>query len=291
MNDTDFAPKLRIFFSVDIIGSTLYKNQHDNSKVQPWLPFFYGFYNEFPIVFRSSCDKLKEKREHKCTDMYPELWKSLGDELLFYSELRHHAQAIWLVSSFKDAIEIYNKNITEKYQKNDKPYLSLKGTTWIAGFPVGNAEIYFRGSQGNTSKIDFIGPSIDIGFRLSKFSSSSKLIISCDLAILLTFTTTKFDFCYGGRQVLKGVIQNEPYPIIWLKVKHDNLDEREEGLIQPCNVNSLKEYCEKFIKEIGSPLQIPFMEKDTNFCIKPENYNECHKKIISVLRDNSQGAK
>ena len=66
--------KLFILFSVDVIDSTAMKARMAN-KSDGWLPLFKRFYTAFPqMLFAKSKDFI--------------LWKYIGDEILFYVEIK-----------------------------------------------------------------------------------------------------------------------------------------------------------------------------------------------------------
>jgi len=90
----------------------------------------------------------------------------------------------------------------------------VKGTGWLAGFPVMNSVM----PGDSVSHFDFLGSSIDIGFRLSRFASPRKFIFSVELAYVLSAPGKLIEngFRYHGKEILKGVLANRPYPIFWL---------------------------------------------------------------------------
>ena len=130
---------------------------------------------------------------------------------------------------------------------SDQP--DVKSTAWIGLFPVPNAEVFFRrggaqfradllddpqllqaelreewyakGGRGDITR-DFVGPSIDTGFRLTSWATPQRFIISVDLAFLLA--SSRDDAAempplhVSGRSKLRGVIDDEPYPAIWIPV-------------------------------------------------------------------------
>lgn len=178
--------ELLMFLSVDVVGSTAYKYRYQNQKegtkdAQPWFETFRRFYETFQ----------EEIRFENITD-YPELtkWKSLGDELLFFAPITKPQDAVILLRAFDKAIVSYRSN-----QKFSSEKLSLKGTAWLAGFPTINVRL--------TEPTDFIGPSIDAGFRISKFSTVSRLCISIELAYLV------FDFLRPESMLPKDGCDNE----------------------------------------------------------------------------------
>lgn len=275
MPSETYRSKLRIFFSVDIVGSTAYKNQHAENSVQPWLPFFKDFYTQFPIVYRRHISDEKTVANFEGDLPIPDLWKSLGDELLFQTELKDHRHVSILVSAFKGAIEKYNQDISHSP-------LRLKGTAWLAGFPVINAEISFE------QQYDFIGPSIDIGFRLTKFATEQQLVISIDLAYMLLKKVDNLEFVYDGKHQLKGVLNNKPYPVIWIKMNYPNADPFEDKIIPKTDRDNLFKFCKNFIENAEYPLIFPFIHGDTEFNKAPEGYGEKLKQIIQVLKSHDE---
>ncbi|MCL2716121.1 MAG: hypothetical protein FWD68_16515 [Alphaproteobacteria bacterium] len=115
--------------------------------------------------------------------------------------------------------------------------MDIKGTAWIAAFPTPNITVQiFRGDQPYTDQIpgedtelaadkcphefDFLGRDIDCGFRLAKFSTADKLVLSDELALALcdaaaqTSRRVSWSFNYLQRAEMKGIISGKPYPIV-----------------------------------------------------------------------------
>src|SRR3546814_5080236 len=67
--------------------------------------------------------------------------------------------------------------------------------------------------------LDFIGPDLDLGFRLSKFARPASLLLSLDLVEMLLAADNRADVVLYlvGREELKGVMFGRPYPIIWMR--------------------------------------------------------------------------
>src|SRR5699024_10242748 len=77
------------------------------------------------------------------------------------------------------------------------------------------------------SNIDFLGPEIDLGFRLSKFVGTSKVAVSAELAFILfrkrgdVSHISKYSYQVEERlkvlsfEKLKGIWGSRRYPIIW----------------------------------------------------------------------------
>ena len=132
-----------------------------------------------------------------------------------------------------------------------KDELDVKSTAWLADFPTRNRIVIFeKGNEDDRTDDnfawyndqllqayeknpggytrDFIGPSIDIGFRLGASASPRLFVLSVELAHLLSgeecgnddvyrsgpYEVPRFNFRYEGRQQLKGVMNGTPYPLI-----------------------------------------------------------------------------
>ncbi|TGN13490.1 hypothetical protein [Leptospira bandrabouensis] len=267
---TNFESRLKIFFSVDVVGSTAFKNKENDSQVQPWLQFYKDFYNEFEILFVRNIEQEYERvgEEFDCQKILPNFWKSLGDELVFEATLNHHAQASILVVAFKNALEIFNNNNGVRSFG-----LSVKGTSWCAGFPVMNAELRHK------KDYDFIGPSIDTGFRLTKFATETKFVISIELALILTAKVKNYlEFFYEGKHILKGVLKDRPYPIIAINIKSPNLDETEKDITPVVTRENLDKFLSKFFRDNKIPK--PFIKGDNDFGIAPSWYEEKRQNLI-----------
>lgn len=278
-------PKLRVFFSVDVVGSTAFKHESEYTNNQGWLQFFAAFYIEFPEKLNRMREAVTKKKNWK---KLPEfiLWKSLGDELVFYVELAHPEEAAHCVSVFRatltSAFETWGTGM-------NKLPVAFKGTAWLAGFPVANAALPMANGDINgdagRQRFDFIGPQIDLGFRLTKFSSPRRMIISVELAALMLKDTSDLHFYFEPGESLRGVLKERRYPLIWIDCfeKHEGqgskeLHELEDDLLHRKAVDSprtLRLFCVSYILDMGSPLHVPFVvghEEDPFH--RPKNYEE-----------------
>jgi hypothetical protein len=111
---------------------------------------------------------------------------------------------------FYDALKEYDGAIRQKEN------LRAKGSAWLAGFPIRNSEIEL---SGGTTNLDFIGPDIDAGFRLSPHTRPGRLLISMDTADVLSTCgrENNFNYHHVGWAVLKGVHEGKPYPLVWVR--------------------------------------------------------------------------
>ena len=251
---------LYLFLSVDVIGSTAYKNRpHAPRKAQhPWLKFFAGFQNEFEgFLIREEGPGETSPVEALPEHERPKLWKSLGDELVYTVQLTSYDHCSVVFGAFQWAIEAYNKSL----HKDKKFPLNVKGAAWLAGFPVINAAIPPAvPSEGVSGWLDYIGPSIDTGFRLCRFASMSRIVVSVDLAYILAKDAGRAPkFILGGRESLKGVLGGRPYPIILVMLGEITSDEQlyqELEEVKPVDGQKLFSYCRDFIRSVGDPMLI-----------------------------------
>jgi hypothetical protein len=245
----DFEWQLRLFLSVDLVGSTAYKVTEAKSEAPGWSHTFREFFRDFPLAIDKEASRLSANYA-KCQEV-PRPWKFSGDEILFWVTLANHHEAATHIASFKKALISF----PEQWRQKSLP-LKLKATAWIAGFPVTNSEIIIE--NGSTSTVDFIGPSIDAGFRLTKFSQPRKFILSADLALMLLDAIYRlelpwhdFHLFFDGTEPLKGVLDGEPYPIIWLDMNdgQQSVEEMLLGTSREAKPHVLKQYLAKFVDE------------------------------------------
>jgi hypothetical protein len=281
-------PRLRLFLSVDLVGSTAFKQQG-----QAWLPVILNFYRDFDHCvhkqYRAFCQRSNS------IVAPPEFWKSNGDELLYTCDLVTQEQAVEAIHIWLDALNEYRSLMPPEPES-----LDVKSTAWIGLFPAPNSEVFFRrgGVQFRSDVAedaillqsemrdqwyanrqtrqdivrDFVGPSIDTGFRLSSWASPRRLIISVDLAFLLTSSCGATDeplpLHFSGHKALKGVIGNAPYPAIWIPVgvgKDLRDDTVGRHLADP---ETIRSYCEAVIEQnykVITPLFLADDLDDDNF--------------------------
>jgi len=147
---------VRLFVSVDLVGSTAFKdkveseNRDSDTRRPPWADVFYTFYNGFPKVFDQEPGERGLRQEIR-----PKLVKTIGDEILLQTPIRSSTDA-------REVVRCLAKSLSRYKAKNlpDKPLL-LKATSWIAGFPINNCRVRFEEEGGRFGGEDFIGPSID----------------------------------------------------------------------------------------------------------------------------------
>lgn len=263
-------PRLRLFLSVDLVGSTAFKQSR-----QAWLPALINFYRDFDQIVHGQYRAFRQQTNSHIAA--PEFWKSNGDEVLYTCDLVTRAQAVDAIHIWLAALSAYRCDLATLTED-----LDIKSTAWIAMFPSPNAEVFFRRggvqfrTDGSEDAIllqaemrdqwhagndrgdiirDFVGPSIDTGFRLSSWARPRRLILSADLAFLLTSSYATSDeplpLHFSGAQKLRGVVGEQPYPMIWLPVGAGAREDiRDEAIGRRlADPTLLRSFCEAIIEQ------------------------------------------
>lgn len=248
---------VRLFVSIDLAGSTALKKLAEVDEELPWIITIETFYREFPIQLRniySSMLPAYVDQEPFKTDKSLAVFKVLGDEILFFVELNRHEQVLYHICAVREAVKHFNVRLAQRYR-----FLRCKPTAWLAGFPVVNSEIYVIESRRQLP-LDYIGPSMDTGFRLTKLATPRRFILSFDLALMLTDAlavssteSSGLRLFYDRSQPLAGVLDGVPYPIIWVDELDDApLEERLSCQVrEPCNPHELAQFCLAFRESNG----------------------------------------
>lgn len=294
-------PALRLFLSVDLENSTSLKHKHGHKhqldgslQDGAWLTVVLQFATEFPQLFEAQLQS--HARLHALTALPPPpLWKMLGDELLFVQSLQRIGDAHTYLHAFREALAKWNNDVAHS---PDRGPLFVKGAAWLAGFPIANAVI-----DAGDGREDYVGPSIDAGFRIARLATRRRLPVSVDLAWLLLHIRNQcqssLDLHFDGPATLKGVAEESGYPSLWLEVGTSEYLKAERGLLgygPQSDPQKMQELCELFITEFGVPPHLPFLEGDPGSCAKPTGYDDALQNHIEFLRqeiyvvDESQSA-
>lgn len=311
MSGTNFPRhKLRLILSVDMVGSTPFKQGQEktvDSNVigAPWFGSNAMFYSEVPSNFfkqwEQVCSNLNPQDSSLTGKDYPPVfWKAAGDEIFYWKELTDYRQAVVCLYAWRKAINKSREELKDKFK------LDLKSTAWIANFPTINTEVVLElnksqldlstqtlilpsdKTEQETNKavlanlarikkyedpkdsgyrakalLDFVGPSIDNGFRLTKFASPRKLIVSIGLAWMLAEGLKDLQssnnprvkeicegwrFYYDGGEVLKGIRSGNPYPVFWIDEHYPNPKRENEIVVE----DRLLGRCEAKLEDISS---------------------------------------
>jgi hypothetical protein len=302
---------LCVFFSVDIEGATAYKIgtrlQEGDDK---WCLLFASFYTDFPTYFFNEYNALPvaTHRDESVVDppVIPTLWKFVGDEILFYAQLTDAMQTLEHLYAFRQALIKYNERL-----KKDGVKVRCKGTAWIAGFPINNRIMLIPNAQKTLNSdetltnpsIDFIGSSIDCGFRLTKFATARNLVVSLDLLWMITqslaylpesaksgYTFLDSKIMYGGKHELKGIFSGKPYPIFWIDTFIKPLvEDKWERCTVCCNCEDILNFCKEFETNVSSNDFIkPFIKDDPSglFGTIPEEFIG-RQNLLAIYADDT----
>lgn len=210
--------------SFDLVGSTEFKTARSN-----WPTVMQKFYH---FARKEILDSVPSAMQ----------WKLVGDEILFYVKIRKIADVADVIQGTFDALCRVDKEMRRERFSGYKS-LAVKGATWIARCfqenslaDSGSAEsertqnlIFFTG-EAPFQDVDFIGPDIDIGFRISKYTFKGKLVVSANLGYFLSLQehSLRDRLKVVEYAVLKGVWSGRRYPIVW----YDNNWDEVSGRIQ-----------------------------------------------------------
>jgi hypothetical protein len=200
----------------------------------------------------------------------------LGDELIFAIEVTAASQPECEVMAFRQTLETWNHESVKGTR--------LKGTGWLAGFPVANKLLPNPSSQEK----DFVGPSMDTGFRLGKTATCRRFVLSVELAWwLLTHKSGKRSHSplnFHGCENHKGLAEETGYPFIWIAVQtspYQALEDRLLGRSGAKAPDSLRLLSEAFILEFGVPRRLPFIWTEERH---DEGFAEELSRAIDILR-------
>jgi hypothetical protein len=192
------------------VGSTEFKARFTGQGSDGWLDIFRTFFTSFPLMAAGQIGL-----EFLDDDATPaiDVWKVMGDEVVFVTRPGTAEELTSILLALLRTMQLYEERHFQALP------LRLKGTAWLAGFDGQNIEIEIPElSSGAGAHLDFIGPDIDLGFRISKFARPGSLVISLDvLEVVLGARNAERAALYlMGKEPLKGVMFGRPYPIVWM---------------------------------------------------------------------------
>jgi hypothetical protein len=307
----ELRPRLRIFLSADIIGSTALKQAEHLPLEDPrsrwgasgaaprWLEPIADFYTEFGQCLSRAWTSFSADEEPESSAEPPQLWKANGDELIFTKVLHSRRDLYRAVFVWKAAVKEYVSIRTPKRK------VGIKCTAWVAGFPILNTEIVFprglserdvpfegeprlrplhylskwhklnRKRSQSEYVLDFIGPQVDIGFRLGSQASARYMAISVDVAYLLSTATfpgtdgrryEDIRLRYFGRRELKGVLGGDGYPLfvldladVYPNIKVFEYEDLLGGKLIEIRKDHVEQFCDQFYGSKSNHMFPPFM--------------------------------
>jgi hypothetical protein len=303
---TYLQPKLVLFMSVDLVGSTALKQRHSlkldpasASLTEHWLQPISNFFSQFGRHFEAAWLEYAQKTRLKLAHPEgppPEFWKGNGDEMIFTKVVVDRRDLYGCLLAWYNAIRSYR---AENVLKSGA--LDVKSAVWLAGFPIANSEIVFARTvnaddskyagdsklrayelldrwyekDANRSNLvrDFVGRSIDTGFRLAGLATPQQLIMSIEVAWLVADQKPasgkerkalfpQFDVKYSGRIPLKGVLGGSGYPVFWIDtMSSDALLTAEAKLVARPELTptNIAEFASEFLDSHSQHIMKPFM--------------------------------
>ncbi len=272
------TPSLRLFLSADLTGSTALKQKQ---AAHEWQLFFNRFYTQLPVYV---------ERQFGSEQNRLSVWKTIGDEIVFSAALVRSADVPTMVRAFRDGVAEYRRDMLAGF-----PALDIKTAGWTAGFPVGNLAVPLAGQPPQT---DYIGPAMDIGFRLVKEATPRRFMLSVELAFILTRVDPDSCIRVDKSLDLKGVGRGHRYPALWLDHFHtesehcsvwDRLELAEERLTGPAPARlpceDVNAYCRDWLAAIGEPFMIPFIDGDPVLGERPASYLSWLERLTTKTQE------
>ncbi|MGW6017807.1 hypothetical protein ACWFNS_07375 [Oerskovia enterophila] len=230
-----------LFLSCDLQNSTQFKQKTSEG----WIATFLAFYTEFPALLSTeiggACPELQGRLL---------LWKAVGDELIFSVRIRTETEC-------SDAVDAWLATMLtfEKEYLLDKTPMTLKGGAFLATVPSPDRRVAIprtvnavdrsnldaqamneatlnkaNEEDGFSAKfaMDFVGPSIDTGFRVLKYASRRYFVLTVEVAHILfkhynDHVQKDRKAHLIGTHELKGVWGGKPYPVFAIarKLEHE----------------------------------------------------------------------
>lgn len=287
---------VELFFSFDIVNSSLYKDTN---------------YLGWQSVLTTLLTDIQKNVAKEIPEA--QLWRVLGDEIIFFVTIRNEEEIysaidaiydILVMSNIKLRNEKFFENINEEFSDKEIDWmkksniLAVQSAAWLAIILNGDNSLFspydnifkkYRISDSQQIN-EFLGQDIDTGFRIKKETQDRRLIVSVELAKILSDKTE-----YLSRlniityKSLKGVWQNRLYPIIWY---HDSIVSgvsfEDSFYYDETTYSQLsKEYFLNREKDEGDLTSYMFLDvhKALEKIIKDQKLDGKLKKIHQVIND------
>lgn len=231
-----------LFLSCDLQNSTQFKQKGGTGDT--WIATFLAFYTEFPKLLSAEISKACATLQGRLL-----LWKAVGDELIFSVRIRSEGEC-------SDAVDVWLETMLafEKEHLLDKTPMTLKGGAFLATVPSPDRRVAIPRTVHSVDRshldaeamneatlnatdddsefsatfaMDFVGPSIDTGFRILKYASRRYFVLTVEVAHILfkhysdTVQSDRRAHLVGTHE-LKGVWGGKPYPVFALARKLDH---------------------------------------------------------------------
>lgn len=280
-----------------------------------WVESFRQFYQQFPEALDSFYRETKSalSGDDQLINGGPKIWKTIGDEILFCARIISLRHVSCCISSFLAALDSYGRML-----ENSGVPLDVKGAGWLASFPAENISISVQRGAGNGKagsedllsekfeaeadkfpfKFDFLGKGLDAGFRIAKNASTDRFTSSAELCFLLAQATmhNMFSgrFTYHGRETFKGVIRNQPYPVVSIDTERNpakrSIRERERMLTHEPEASplALHDFLLAFMNYENMEIPILPLNGGDNAPEPPMSYKRFRKAWAMGAKENQE---
>jgi len=196
----NFPQNLILLLSVDIVSSAAFKaNRASCAERSDWVMAFESFYEQIPLIL-----ELERKEQNLTGDL--ELWKSIGDQLVFLMRPGSAVQLEAECLSFLRGLRTASERMSQRWG------FELHGVAWA--FVEGGENVTFRfhrAQLGEGIGFDLIGPDVDLGFRLVSLAPTGTVLAPLSLWSLIP--QSRIALRLIGESELKG-INLTPYPLL-----------------------------------------------------------------------------
>ena len=196
----NFPQNLILLLSVDIVSSAAFKaNRASCGERSDWVMAFESFYEQIPLIL-----ELERKEQNLTGDL--ELWKSIGDQLVFLMRPGSAVQLEAECLSFLRGLQTASERMSQRWG------FELHGVAWA--FVEGGENVTFRfhrAQLGEGIGFDLIGPDVDLGFRLVSLAPTGTVLAPLSLWSLIP--QSRIALRLIGESELKG-ISLTPYPLL-----------------------------------------------------------------------------
>lgn len=294
-----------LFFSYDIVNSSSFKIKHP----QNWASIITDIIKQIKEEIASSNSITQLHNAH--------LWRILGDELIFtiaitsldqineiiveiYSVLQN------LISHLHDGSFFPNSKKESNFNLNDVKELSLQASAWIALINIAQNAALSNSENIKTEYMvtddytltEYLGNDIDAGFRISKYTKRSRLVVSFELATLLQsqynhIRDNNSQLIILDYVQLKGIWNERLYPIIWYyneKISNKSFLESltyDEGLHNELIQNYIQRTQGNFLSKLTDPQKMYAIQTAIPQLKKDVHLEDKIQKMINTIENSS----
>lgn len=239
----DRRQQLVAFFSADMSNVADFKNRHQarysgDELIPPRWPRYFS--EVFDRILQSFDEELRIRHIPREATLLsrPQLWKINGSQLLFREIIVPGEEGLkWL----SNVVEAFASTVTRIDEEILPDGCGLRGCVWTAGFPIRNKQIRVATSSipilrsedfsldealpdidsglfyhDDEGLIDYLGPDMDLGFRLAAVAPPGRVVGSLDAAYFLAKRPQPPYLYHVGWRSLRGIAGGAPYPIFWV---------------------------------------------------------------------------